>query len=74
MLTDVNTISPTYQPAVGETGTVTLRLTAGDLSSCPDVVDYVDIELYPVALVDAGTDKIICEGEKWHHSMMAILP
>jgi hypothetical protein len=62
-LTDSLTISPTYNPAIGETGTVTLQLTAGDLSSCPDVVDYVNIELYPAAIVDAGSNQTICEGE-----------
>ena len=56
-------INPTYTPAVGEIGTITLKLTSADASICPDVVDYVDIVINREAFVNAGSDKTICEGE-----------
>ncbi len=62
-LDQTDIINPTYTPAVGEIGTITLKLTAADASVCPDVVDYVDLVINREAFVNAGIDKIICEGE-----------
>ncbi len=61
-LLDSNTVAPTYVPAAGEIGTVTLQLTASG-GVCPDDVDYVDININRVALVYAGADKVVCEGD-----------
>jgi hypothetical protein len=58
----VDRIDPTYLPAVGEIGTVTLLLTASDFTSCPDAIDYVDINILRDAFVFAGSDKVVCEG------------
>ena len=62
VLLDSNTVAPTYVPAAGEIGTVTLKLVASG-GVCPDDVDYVDIDINRVALVYAGEDKVICEGD-----------
>jgi len=61
-LVDETTLTPTYQPTLSEFGTVTLKLTASDPSSCPDVVDFIDIDINRAATVEAGTDAVICEG------------
>ena len=62
---DPNNIIAEYQPGPGEVGTVTLELTASDPSTCPDVVDFVDIDIFPEAIVEAGPDDVICEGENY---------
>ncbi len=62
-IVDPNDIVAEYEPAAGEVGTVTLELKASDPSSCPDVVDYVDIEINRRAIVEAGSDQVICEGD-----------
>ncbi len=61
-LANENTISPTYTPQAGETGIITLKLTASG-SVCPDAVDYVNVEIDSVPVVFAGVDKVVCEGE-----------
>ena len=58
-----NSTNPTYFPNLpDEVGTVTLKLTASDLTSCPDVEDFVDIIINRAAIVDAGNNRVICEG------------
>ena len=64
-IVDPNNIIAEYQPAVGELGTITLQLTASDPSTCPDVIDFVDIEIFPEAIVEAGPDDVICEGDNY---------
>jgi len=41
---------------------VTLRLEASDPSSCPAVVDFVDIVINRASTVEAGANRTICEG------------
>lgn len=62
-LSGAGTITPTYTPAVGEIGTVTLRLTASDGSTCPDALDFVNIDIIRAAFVSAGADKSVCFGD-----------
>jgi hypothetical protein len=62
---DPNNIIAEYQPVPDEVGTVTLQLTASDPSTCPDVIDFVDIDIFPEAIVEAGPDDVICEGENY---------
>ena len=65
LIVDPNNIVAEYQPGAGELGTITLQLTASDPSTCPDVIDFVDIEIFPEAIVEAGPDDVICEGENY---------
>jgi hypothetical protein len=62
-LSGENTITPTYTPSVGEIGTVTLRLRASDGSTCPDALDFVNIDIIRAAFVSAGADKSVCFGD-----------
>jgi hypothetical protein len=60
-LTGANTLTPTYTPASGETGTVTLTVTASSTSPCVNVTDQMVITIVPAAIVSAGSDATICE-------------
>lgn len=62
VLTDENTLTPTYQPAIGETGAITLTLTATPLGGgvCPDVNDSMIIQILPAPVAIAGNDAEIC--------------
>jgi gliding motility-associated-like protein len=56
-----NTLTPTYTPAIGETGSITLTLTANaNGNSCPDVSDYKILTITPMAIANAGFDDDIC--------------
>ncbi|NJN26506.1 MAG: T9SS type A sorting domain-containing protein, partial [Cyclobacteriaceae bacterium] len=61
-LQNENVLTPTYVPDPTEVGTVVLKLTADDGSLCPAVEDIVNIVIFPKPIVNAGTDKILCEG------------
>ncbi|MEI8048077.1 MAG: SBBP repeat-containing protein, partial [Bacteroidota bacterium] len=60
-LLNPTSISPTYVPALGETGLVTLTLVASGTSPCPDVTDAMQLEIqeYPTAF--AGNNASICQ-------------
>ncbi|MBK7030047.1 MAG: hypothetical protein IPH45_12915 [Bacteroidales bacterium] len=60
-LTNDNTLTPTYTPAVGETGVITLTLTATSDAPCTDATDQMTITITPAATVSAGADATICE-------------
>ncbi|MBK7175132.1 MAG: hypothetical protein IPH84_18365 [Bacteroidales bacterium] len=60
-LSDATTLTPTYTPAVGETGVITLTLTATSASPCVDATDQMTITITPAATVNAGADATICE-------------
>jgi gliding motility-associated-like protein len=64
-LTAANTPSPTYIPAEGEAGTVTLTLTAYGNSACSDTfaTGKVEIKIYEPPLADAGTDQYVEPGK-----------
>ncbi|NVO20837.1 MAG: gliding motility-associated C-terminal domain-containing protein, partial [Bacteroidetes bacterium] len=63
ILNNANTISPTYIPLTTETGNITLTLTAYGDAPCSNVVDAMDILIYPAPIASAGNDDSICEGE-----------
>ncbi|MBK7213950.1 MAG: gliding motility-associated C-terminal domain-containing protein [Bacteroidales bacterium] len=60
-LTGAATLTPTYTPAVGETGTVTLTLSGTSASPCSDVTDQMLLHIVPGVTANAGTDATICE-------------
>ncbi|HOW25853.1 MAG TPA: gliding motility-associated C-terminal domain-containing protein [Bacteroidales bacterium] len=56
------TLTPTYVPYPGETGTIHLRLTAAGIDPCPDVVDEMTLTFIPGPSVEAGENVTLCEG------------
>ena len=62
---DDTSLTPTYTPGPGDytNGSVTLEITGFGLQSCPSVTDSMVLTLIPNAIVDAGPDSFICEGE-----------
>ncbi|MFT6815237.1 MAG: hypothetical protein ACJAZ3_001142, partial [Sphingobacteriales bacterium] len=67
LLSNENTLSPTYTPLVGTgTETVTLTLTTNDPEgACPQVSDFLTINVQERAIVDAGSNATICESESY---------
>ncbi|NVN93684.1 MAG: HYR domain-containing protein, partial [Bacteroidetes bacterium] len=63
ILTNETTLTPTYTFGAGETGAVTLTLTAHKLGIvCSDAVSTTVLTIVPATTANAGTDTIICEG------------
>ncbi|MCD4832328.1 MAG: gliding motility-associated C-terminal domain-containing protein, partial [Bacteroidales bacterium] len=58
---DASLLHPTYTPAVGQTGNVTLTLTANGTGSCANVNDNMILTITVVPTVDAGDDAATCE-------------
>jgi hypothetical protein len=57
------TLTPTYSPSSGETGTIQFTLTATPNAPCSTLVlDTFDLEIAALAEVNAGPDVTICEG------------
>jgi gliding motility-associated-like protein len=54
-------IDPIYTPAVGQTGPVTLTLTAYGNGDCASVNDNMTLTITPKPIVDAGSDAETCE-------------
>ncbi|PLW95394.1 MAG: hypothetical protein C0593_14265 [Marinilabiliales bacterium] len=64
-LMDAETLFPTYIPAAGETGDVTLTLTAYSNGNCQNASDQMTLSITPAAVAFAGNDAEICEGESY---------
>jgi gliding motility-associated-like protein len=63
-LSTINSLTPTYVPAVGQTGIVTLTLTATGYSACGiDAVSTKTITIVPQPFATIPSSKTICEGE-----------
>ena len=58
-------LTPTYTPGQNDyiNGFVELEITGFGLQACPSVTDSMILTLIPNAIVDAGPDSFICEGE-----------
>jgi gliding motility-associated-like protein len=54
-------LTPTYIPAAGETGDVTLTISAYGFLPCPTTSDSMILSITPDATVSAGPDISICE-------------
>ena len=63
-LEETSTLTPVYYSSPGESGFVTLVLTARGESACMDsiVSDQMTIKIYPELIVDAGPNKTIEQG------------
>ncbi|MBX2966676.1 MAG: PKD domain-containing protein [Cyclobacteriaceae bacterium] len=72
VLTNANTLTPTYTPGAGETGNVTFTLTATGNGSCTSVNDIMVLTVIPAVLVNAGSNDEICQGGTFPFSSRAI--
>ncbi|MBK7175403.1 MAG: hypothetical protein IPH84_19795, partial [Bacteroidales bacterium] len=61
-LTGASSLTPTYTPGVGETGTIQLTLTGYANIPCADVNDVLNLTINQSAQASAGPNNIICEG------------
>ena len=61
ILSNSNTLTPTYYPVPGESNVV-LTLTANGIGPCRDSSDQMILYITPAPLVNAGNDTILCEG------------
>jgi gliding motility-associated-like protein len=59
-LTGANTITPTYNPAAGETGQVILTLTVTPVAPCQAVSDQMVLSISTTATANAGPDAASC--------------
>ena len=57
----MNTLSPVYQPAPGESGTISITLFVEGKGNCADISDAMLLTILPVAAVNAGSDLATCE-------------
>ena len=65
-LTNATTLTPTYTPTAGQTGTVVLTLTANPLAGCVTAaVSTMTITINGAATASAGPDATICEGSQY---------
>jgi len=61
ILTGANTLSPTYTPATGETGIISLTLTAGGIEPCGNAVDVKLLTINSTPTATAGDDFVSCD-------------
>ncbi len=62
LLTGANTISPTYMPATGETGSLTFSLKITGLNGvCSFIQDDMMLAVTPLVVINAGSDQQICQ-------------
>ncbi len=52
--------TPIYTPDVGETGNITLTLTASGNGSCPDVSDNLTLSVTPLPTANSGGNDEVC--------------
>jgi gliding motility-associated-like protein len=60
VFTDVTTLSPTYAPAQGETGNVTLQLVIIGNAPCSSDTSLMILDIKPKATANAGNDLSTC--------------
>ena len=65
VLSGETSLTPTYAPAPGQTGDITLTLTAGGISPCLAAIDGMILHILPAAIAHAGNDATICEGSDY---------
>ena len=62
ILNNINTLTPTYIPAINESGVITLTLNAFANSPCSDVSSSMQLTIHPLPVADAGPDVSSCQG------------
>ena len=63
VLTNETTLSPTYTPASGETGEITLTLSVSGEFPCPATSDLKKLTISLPVIATAGPDAAVCEGQ-----------
>jgi hypothetical protein len=59
---DPTSLTATYTPAVGETGTIVLTLTGYPMAPCADeVFDVVELTIQPLPVITPMNDMIVCD-------------
>ncbi|RLD78382.1 MAG: hypothetical protein DRJ15_11650, partial [Bacteroidetes bacterium] len=66
-ITNATSISPTYNPANGETGLITMimTVTSGGGGYCGSATSTMDLEILPLPFADAGDDAEICQSDSY---------
>ena len=66
-ISNPTSLSPTYYPATGETGiiTLTLTVTSGNGGACGTAQSSLDIEIIPLPFADAGNNEVTCQNESF---------
>jgi autotransporter-associated beta strand protein len=59
---NANTLSPTYQPSIGETGIITFTLTSTSTGSCVAATDNMVLTITAPPTVAAGSNAEVCQG------------
>jgi len=72
LLTNANTLTPTYTPGAGETGNLTFTLTASGNGTCVSLNDAMILRITPAIIVSAGSDQEICQGSVINFATQAI--
>jgi len=67
-------LNPVYTPGVGETGNITLTLTANGNGSCDPVQDQMTLTVTPKPVIDAGSNEEICEDVPFDLSLSSTPP
>ncbi|MFM8912306.1 MAG: hypothetical protein ACKOE6_05205, partial [Flammeovirgaceae bacterium] len=70
-IVNANSLTPTYIPSVGETGSITFTLTANSPGSCAPAVDNMLLTITPAVNVSAGSNAAICQGTPFDFSARA---
>ena len=65
ILSNSSTLTPVYTPAPGETGVVTLTLSASSALPCPVATDFMLLTINPSPVAIAGNDATICSGSTY---------
>ncbi|MCO5265085.1 MAG: hypothetical protein M9948_04295 [Lentimicrobium sp.] len=67
VLSNANTLSPTYVPSAADAlaGTVTMRLTSNGYSPCGNVTDIKILTISKLPVANAGADATICYGSNY---------
>lgn len=71
ILTNGNTLTPTYTPSAADAlaGTVTMMLTSYGISPCGDVTDTKILTISASPIVNAGPDATVCFGNNYPLSL-----
>ncbi|MBX2946931.1 MAG: PKD domain-containing protein [Cyclobacteriaceae bacterium] len=67
-----NTLTPTYVPSPGETGTLTFTLTATGNGSCVPVNSTMNLVITPRPLIHAGGDAEVCQTTSFNFGTRAV--
>ncbi|MFZ4549451.1 MAG: hypothetical protein ACOYN4_18535, partial [Bacteroidales bacterium] len=62
ILSNINSLTPTYTPGVNESGTITLTLHSNALTPCADVTNDMQLLIHKLPVAEAGANTTSCQG------------